>query len=164
MIFLTKANPNVMKTFWHIDLHYKASPASLHAMFKTQQQQWTACNTISTPTGSHSYVDGLFAEFVSFKHVFAKQHKVTTRRCDNTKCKVLRQRCALGTNGHFRVLSASNMGTKLKRHLCHSCFRKKTEDFWPSVWNWIYGRSGFSDTFFSSFDASAQRSKTCCGA
>lgn len=39
--------------------------------------------------------------------------------------KVLQQRGALFTNGHFRVLSASNMATKSNRYLCHSFARKK---------------------------------------
>lgn len=41
--------------------------------------------------------------------------------------KVLQQRRALLTNGHFTVLSASNMATKWNRYHCHSFARKKLE-------------------------------------
>lgn len=97
-------------------------------VYQTPHEKWNSHITITNAKVSHSYVDCLLAERVSFKRTFCEatwRHGQKSWQQVSDADKVHQQRGALVTNGHFRVLSASNMATKLDRHLCQSFPRKK---------------------------------------
>lgn len=84
--FTAKAEPNLTMTSQLTDLHLKAKPGPLQMVYKTSQEKWNSHITITNAKRSHSYVDCLLAEYVSFKHTFAKQHEDMARNHDS-KCR-----------------------------------------------------------------------------
>lgn len=127
--FTAEAEPNLTTTRQLTDLHLKAKPEPLQMVYQTPHEKWNSHITITNAKVSHSYVDCLLAERVSFKRTFCEatwRHGQKSWQQVSDADKVHQQRGALVTNGHFRVLSASNMATKLDRHLCQSFPRKET--------------------------------------